>query len=330
MTQPDPIETLTQSPLHAIEDPQKLDEMLAALSDRADRSWYLIDPQAELPTTPASEEEDVQEFIIRADVLIQRSQAAGQRPRLEIDDPDAPGLVRLYSDVDETAPVLWIMSLTPPAHSDQSADTEAAPDGSAPPPTDDAAAGIDAPADSGPDGDQASVGDDSADPSQDNAGSQNAEVTTEAADAPPSVSYMEQFDGKLIAMRKWEDLDELWTGIHGSADDGYYIYTIGETPPTEPADKETVHRFILDIDTLLRREHKENYCGIVYADNKTRPTFVKIYDPHNLGMVCGSSGVRTLPGWTLSKTQPVELEPEQKNDPQPRGFMRWKGLFSRK
>ena len=65
------------------------------------------------------------------------------------------------------------------------------------------------------------------------------------------------------------------------------------------------------IDELLRREHDEDYCGIVYVDNKEHPEFVKIFDPHNLGVSCGFSENPPLPGWILSQVTPKSLEDKE-------------------
>jgi hypothetical protein len=70
---------------------------------------------------------------------------------------------------------------------------------------------------------------------------------------------------------------------------------------------ESFERFISEADELLRRDHDEDYCGVVYVDDPASPTFVKIYDPNYLGSSCGSSGLRVLPGWTLSLVPPVDL-----------------------
>jgi hypothetical protein len=61
------------------------------------------------------------------------------------------------------------------------------------------------------------------------------------------------------------------------------------------------------VDTLLRQEHGEDYCGIVYADDLSQPRFIKIYDPNNLGVTCGYSDNPPLPGWILSKLRPCDL-----------------------
>ncbi len=91
-------------------------------------------------------------------------------------------------------------------------------------------------------------------------------------------------------------------------------------------DHATLERFIDEIDALLREQHAEAYCGIVYADNPTDPGFIKIYDPDNLGVVCGFSDNPPLPGWVLSLTAPVDLPTAL---PPPKGRSRWwQRLFS--
>ena len=66
--------------------------------------------------------------------------------------------------------------------------------------------------------------------------------------------------------------------------------------------------FIDEVDALLRKEHDEEYCAIVYADDHADPAFIKIFDPNNLGVSCGFSENPPLPGWVLSKMQPVDIE----------------------
>jgi len=47
---------------------------------------------------------------------------------------------------------------------------------------------------------------------------------------------------------------------------------------------------------------------VVFADSMDSPRFVKIFDPHNLGVSCGFSDNPPLPGWILSKLPPVDLQ----------------------
>jgi len=124
-----------------------------------------------------------------------------------------------------------------------------------------------------------------------------------------SSNYLKCFKGYLKGTPKWHDLDALWGNLRKTEQNDWYIYAVGETPPTETVAKEKLLQFIDEIDKLLRKDHKEDYCGIVYANSIDEPTFVKIYDPHNLGSACGSSSLPPpLPGWVLSTIKPQDLE----------------------
>ncbi len=127
--------------------------------------------------------------------------------------------------------------------------------------------------------------------------------------AQPSLDpFYEKFKGSFSSCLRWEDLDDLWETLRQHADNGWYIYAIGENTPVKPATATELETFISEIDSLLHREHEEDYCGIVYADNKTEPSFIKIYDPNNLGVSCGFSDDPPLPGWILSLLAPKPLE----------------------
>lgn len=133
--------------------------------------------------------------------------------------------------------------------------------------------------------------------------------------------FLQAFKGRFTNMLRWEQLDAFWDTLRGRADRGWYIYAVGERPPEAPVDATDLGRFIDEIDVLLRREHQERYCGIVYVDEPAEPRFIKIYDPNNLGSVCGSSGAPPpLPGWILSRLRPVDLEVAL---PPPNNRRRW-------
>ena len=139
-------------------------------------------------------------------------------------------------------------------------------------------------------------------------------------------AYISAFRGNFTSTMRWPDLDEFWNVLRQHADDHWYIYAVGEEPPASTADKTQLLNFIDRIDELLRREHEEDYCGIVYIDNKEAPEFIKIFDPNNLGVTCGFSDNPPLPGWILSRIQPVELE-QALNPPKNRQRW-WQQIFS--
>jgi hypothetical protein len=120
--------------------------------------------------------------------------------------------------------------------------------------------------------------------------------------------FLEHFRGRFQGIMRWEQLDALWSALRERAGAGWYVYAVGEAPPSRPVDAEQLSIFIGEMDTLLRREHTEEYCGIVYVDDPAAPTFIKIFDPNNLGVVCGYSDNPPLPGWVLSTIPPADLE----------------------
>ncbi|MDF1528919.1 MAG: hypothetical protein P1R74_07295 [Sedimenticola sp.] len=125
--------------------------------------------------------------------------------------------------------------------------------------------------------------------------------------SPGSEEFLSAFKGSFTSTLRWHQLDGLWALLREQARDDWFIYAVGEEPPQNPVSANDLNRFIDEIDVFLRREHDEDYCGIVYADNLAQPGFIKIYDPHNLGVSCGFSHNPPLPGWILSRIAPCDL-----------------------
>ncbi len=135
--------------------------------------------------------------------------------------------------------------------------------------------------------------------------------------------FQSLYSGRLWSVLSWEQLDAFWNRIDPAA--GWYVYAVGEAVPTTPASAAELGVFIAKIDALLRDEHRHDYCGIVYADQIDAPSFVKIFDPNNLGVSCGFSDNPPLPGWILSRVPPEDLKPAA---PLPEGRKRWwRALF---
>ena len=115
------------------------------------------------------------------------------------------------------------------------------------------------------------------------------------------------FSGKFSGVLRWPQLDDLWNVVKNSKE-AWYIYAVGGEPPRNPSSNEDTVKFIDEIDGLLRREHDEDYCGIVYANNLNKPTLIKIFDPSTLGTSCSIASQGPLPGWILSKMKPIDLK----------------------
>lgn len=132
-------------------------------------------------------------------------------------------------------------------------------------------------------------------------------------------TYQELFDGTLWGVMQWSQWDELRARLVAGADT-WYAYALGHDVPEAPVSGSKLEVILNEMDTMLRKDHKEKYLGIVYADDLASPTLIKVYDPNNLGASCGSSGRKIYPGWVLSRIKP---EPMISTSPVPQSRLRW-------
>lgn len=121
-------------------------------------------------------------------------------------------------------------------------------------------------------------------------------------------AFVLAFRGGFSGILRWPQLDALWETIRQQNDGQWYLYAVGEAPPSETSSRDEVETFVQEVDQLLRREHEEDYCGLVYCDNIQAPQMIKIYDPHGVGTSCGSGLTPSLPAWVMSRLAPTSLE----------------------
>lgn len=114
-------------------------------------------------------------------------------------------------------------------------------------------------------------------------------------------AFEAKISGNFSGVLRWEDLDRLWDRI--GSETGWHISAAGAPAPEAPASREDLGKFLAEIAALLRSEHPEEYCGIVYVDDPEAPSMAKIYDPSKIGSSC-SRGKPYPPGWILSKDRP--------------------------
>jgi hypothetical protein len=131
--------------------------------------------------------------------------------------------------------------------------------------------------------------------------------------------FSKKMRGRLWGVMRWADLDALWTAM--LAKPGWFAYMPSAPVPADPIAHDALAAMLADLSALLRREHDEDYCGIVYADDLADPTFVKIYDPNHLGSSCshGAPG-QYVPRWVFSLDRP---EPLDAGETVPQGRRRW-------
>ncbi|GAA0399489.1 hypothetical protein GCM10009133_05360 [Cocleimonas flava] len=139
--------------------------------------------------------------------------------------------------------------------------------------------------------------------------------------------FLALFKSKFYGVLKWHQLDHIWDVVKADSDEEWYIYETDKTVPEKPMLEKDLITYIEKIDLSLRAEHKEDYCGIVYADNLEKPNFIKVFDPKGLGSSCSIAKTPPLPKWTITKSKPQNLQVKDKPENQPK---RWLGkLFSK-
>jgi hypothetical protein len=81
----------------------------------------------------------------------------------------------------------------------------------------------------------------------------------------------------------------------------WYLYNTSKVVPKTVVNANDFLNAINNIKKVIKSEHQERYCGIVYTNDLNNPDFVKIFHPNNLGKSCGSSENPPIPQWLLSK-----------------------------
>ena len=118
--------------------------------------------------------------------------------------------------------------------------------------------------------------------------------------------FEKALSGRFEGILRWADLDKLW-GVLEQQDKPYYVYEIGHDVPSSPLVGRALRERVAEIDKILRENHKEDYCGIVYVDDPDNPSLIKVFGPKNLGASCGTSGAKVWPRWVISRIKPMEV-----------------------
>ncbi len=89
--------------------------------------------------------------------------------------------------------------------------------------------------------------------------------------------FLQTYTGRMNGVLRWPQLDKLWQGLDARED--WYLYEVGNDLPAEPLGRDALQQAIEQIDSFLHQEHGAEYCGVVYADNLSNPSVLKIYHP---------------------------------------------------
>ncbi len=155
----------------------------------------------------------------------------------------------------------------------------------------------------------------------------NQEITSTENTSLEKSNFKELFKGKFYGVLRWHQLEHIWDVVKSKKDQGWYVYEINKNIPSELTIEDALVTEIDLIDKHLRKEHDEEYCGIVYADDLDTPEFIKVFDPKSLGTSCSIAKTPPLPKWIISKVKPEELTVKKEESNKPK---RWLGnLFAK-
>lgn len=116
-----------------------------------------------------------------------------------------------------------------------------------------------------------------------------------------SNDFLTTFNGKFYGVLRWKQLDDLWQVVKHDDENGWYIYAVGEPLPIHKKTGKSVNTYVDALNKLLRREHDEDYCGVVYTDSFETPRLIIVFDPNNLSVFCCIVTPALLSSWIISK-----------------------------
>ncbi|CAB5495838.1 hypothetical protein THERMOT_387 [Bathymodiolus thermophilus thioautotrophic gill symbiont] len=134
------------------------------------------------------------------------------------------------------------------------------------------------------------------------------------------MDYLAQFQGRFIGIMQWDDCRALFDKLSSNPND-WYVYDTSKVVPKTVTNTNDFLDTINNIKKIIKSEHQERYCGIVYTNDLDNPDFVKIFHPNNLGKSCGSSENPPIPQWLLSKIKPVEVMEKFNSPSKKKGFI---------
>lgn len=126
--------------------------------------------------------------------------------------------------------------------------------------------------------------------------------------AYPDTPYWHQYTAPAKGILRWSDMEALWASLENS-DHAWFVYDLNGDAPETPLDEATLHTAVQAARDVVNTGHDKECSGAVYVDNLANPTYIKVFDPLNMGTACGCSGVAIMPRWIISLSKPDRLPP---------------------
>ena len=75
-------------------------------------------------------------------------------------------------------------------------------------------------------------------------------------------TFMTQYNEPLTGLMRWPQWDDLMELLNSGNYGGWYVYYVGEEVPVDPLSTHLFEQFMGALNTLLHRDHQEDYLGI--------------------------------------------------------------------
>ena len=124
----------------------------------------------------------------------------------------------------------------------------------------------------------------------------------------PDTAFWQRYRGKFSGVLKWQDMEELWAELKAAPADWFVFDPAGQAPTVPMGDAEFLS-FLDEAEQLIYQRRDRSSCGSIYLDDASAPTYIKIFDPVNMGTSCGGSHDPIMPRWIISRMLPDTLPP---------------------
>ena len=139
------------------------------------------------------------------------------------------------------------------------------------------------------------------------------------SDTPPlpDTPFWRAYQARASGLLHWEDVDALWP-LLAAQPEGWFVYDLDAEPPTAPLPAADFTAFLPQAEALVNARRDRSHSGAIYIDNRETPTFIKVFDPTNMGTSCGGDHEMIFPRYIFSKIQP---SPRPAPPPEKKSFL---------
>jgi len=122
----------------------------------------------------------------------------------------------------------------------------------------------------------------------------------------PESDFWQLFLSRSSGILRWEDMDAFWQDMQVATGD-WYVFDPSEDAPIAPLSGAALQAELKAAHKLVYARRELPMSGAVYVDNREAPSFIKVFDPSNMGSSCSCSTEPVMPRYIFSRAKPDSL-----------------------